>query len=79
MAHQVHLHAGVDGDQIVVLADDQGMIDVIHRQDQHVRVMVHKVVKPLGAHKEVGDKFARMQGLRPVGNHPGLRQLHHAV
>src|SRR5699024_6202549 len=39
LTHQVHLHAGVDGDEVVVLGDDEGIIDVIHRAQLHVGVV----------------------------------------
>ena len=79
LPHQVNLHAGVDGDQVVILGNDIGIVDILDRVHGHGGVVVHVVVEAAGAHEEGGHALAPVEGLLLVGDVARLGQLHHAV
>ena len=64
---------------MVVLGNDAGGVDHVHRIELKVGVVVHKVVKPLGAHQEGGDALAGVERFFRVVDDAGLDQIHHAV
>ena len=47
LAEEVDLDRRVDGDHVVVLADDVRVVDVFDRQDLHGRVIVDIVINAL--------------------------------
>ena len=63
LAHEVHLQRRVDGDHLVVLADDEGVVGVITGMHHHVGVAVDEVVELAGPHEEGGDELARVDRL----------------
>ena len=79
LAHQVHLHAGIDGNKVIVLADDTGIIDIVHRHHGHLGVVIHIVIQAAGAHQEGRHALAFMNIFLRVGDDTGLYQLYHAV
>ena len=79
LAPQIHLQSGVDGDHVVVPADDVGIVHIVHRQDLDGRVVVDIVVNPLGAVGKGGDALARVDLLFAVVHRAAGDQLHHGV
>ena len=79
LAPKVHLQGGVDGDHIVVLADDLRVVHIVHRQQLNGRVVIDIVIDPLGAVGKGGDALAPVDLLFAVVDGAAFDQLHHGV
>ena len=79
LAPEVDLQRGVDGDHVVVPADDRRVVHIVHREDGDAGVIVDIVIDPLGAEGKGGDALAPVDLLFAVVDRAALDQLHHGV
>jgi len=79
LAHEVHLQGRVDGNHVLVLADDGRIVGIVHGLHEHVGVVVDEIVELARAHEEGSDELARIDCLLAVRDDSGLGQGHNAV
>ena len=79
LAHQVDLQGGVDGDDVVVAADDEGVVRVAHREHVQDGIVIDEVVEASRAHEECRDKLVRVDTLAGVGDNTLLVEVDDAV
>ena len=68
LAQKVNLHGGVDGNELVVLPGQVGVVGEVHGVHFHGGVAVHKLVELFAAQAEGGDHLAGQVVLAAVGD-----------
>ena len=79
LAEEVDLDRRVDGDHVVVLADDVRVVDVFDRQDLDGRVIVDIIINALRTEGKRRDGLAAMDLLFAVVDRAALDELDHGV
>ena len=79
LTEEVDLDGRVDGDHVVVLADDVGVVDVVDGQYLHCGVIVDKIVDPLRAVSKGGDGLVAVYLLLGVIDRAALKELDHGI
>ena len=64
---------------MIHLADGPRVVAVVHREHQHVRVVVHEIVEHLASHQESRNEFSRVEFLLGIGYNTLLYKLYNAV
>ena len=79
LTEEVDLDRRVDGDHVVVLADDIRVVDIVDRQDLDGRVVVDEIIDTLRAEGKRRDGLAAVDLLFAVVDRAALDQLDHGV
>ena len=79
LTEEVDLDRRVDGDHVVVLADDVRIVDVFDRQDLDGRVIVDIIINALRTEGKRRDGLAAMDLLFAVVDRAALDELDHGV
>ena len=79
LAEEVNLDRGVDGDHVVVLADDVRIVDVFDRQDLDGRVIVDIIINALRTEGKRRDGLAAVDLLFAIVDRAALDELDHGV
>ena len=79
LTEEVDLDRRIDGDHVVVLADDVRVVDIVDRQDLDGRVVVDEIIDTLRAEGKRRDGLAAVDLLFAVVDRAALDQLDHGV
>ena len=79
LSEQIDLQRRIDGDHIVVLADDVRVVDVVHRQDLKAGVVVDIIIDALRTEGEGRHGLAAVDLLFAVVHRSAFEQFDHAV
>ena len=69
---QIYLQAGIDGNHIIVFADDMGIIYEIDGIKLHTGIIIDPVIQLAGSHGKSKDGTVGHEGFTPISYNSGF-------
>jgi len=79
LSHHINLQCRVDGNHLLMLSDDEGVICIIDRMHHNIRVVVDKIIEFARPHEKGRNEFPRIDRFFPVSDNTCLCQRHDTV